>query len=160
QEARSRRLDDIGDNAPNCWEWGRPDRAECMPDVIVLLYAEHDKLGPWELGLQDDLWRAAFSTVKPVGTDHIGNREPIGFADSLSRAWIDGDRRPDRLRDTRDYTNMSSPGEFLLGYENEYRRYTDRPLLFPRQDPDGLLPSAKGAPEKRDFGRNGSYLVV
>ena len=51
-------------------------------------------------------------------------------------------------------------GEFLLGYSNEYCRYTDRPLL------DSATPGAAGlAPAeddsgRRDLGRNGSYLVM
>ena len=51
-------------------------------------------------------------------------------------------------------------GEFLLGYPNEYGRYTDRPLVGAEADPAGLLPPAEEAPDWRDLGRNGTYLVL
>jgi deferrochelatase/peroxidase EfeB len=51
-------------------------------------------------------------------------------------------------------------GEFLLGYPNEYGRYTDRPLLEPTRDGSAMLPRAEDAPDKADLGRNGSYLVM
>ena len=59
-----------------------------------------------------------------------------------------------------DYSNVVALGEFLLGYPNEYDKYTDRPLI----DADaasarGLL-AAEDAPEKKDIGRNGTYLVM
>ncbi len=30
-----------------------------------------------------------------------------------------------------DYSNIAALGEFLLGYPNEYNKYTERPLLDP-----------------------------
>src|SRR5208282_1611294 len=39
-EARSRRLGDIGVNAPDNWRWG----GKGEPDVLLLLYAEANKL--------------------------------------------------------------------------------------------------------------------
>ena len=30
-----------------------------------------------------------------------------------------------------DYSNVVALGEFLLGYPNEYNKYTDRPLIDP-----------------------------
>ena len=57
------------------------------------------------------------------------------------------------------YTNLSCLGEFLLGYPNEYGRYTDRPLL-PSDGSNTSLPEAEDAPGMRDLGRNGTYLVL
>jgi Dyp-type peroxidase family len=52
------------------------------------------------------------------------------------------------------------PGEFLLGYPNEYGLYTERPLLDPARDLRGLLAlDTQGSP-RRDFGKNGTYLVL
>jgi deferrochelatase/peroxidase EfeB len=48
----------------------------------------------------------------------------------------------------------------LLGYPNEYGKYTDRPLLEPGDDPDAILPAAEDVPGKKDLGRNGTYLVL
>jgi deferrochelatase/peroxidase EfeB len=46
-----------------------------------------------------------------------------------------------------------------LGYRNEYGKYTDRPLLDADAASAGL-PEALDAPEKKDLGRNGTYLVL
>src|SRR6185436_2915327 len=43
---------------------------------------------------------------------------------------------------------------------NEYGKYTDRPLLDPGDDPDGILAAAVDVPGKKDLGRNGTYLVL
>jgi deferrochelatase/peroxidase EfeB len=51
-------------------------------------------------------------------------------------------------------------GELLLGYPNEYNKYTDRPLLKPENDPGNYLPWAEDHPDKKDLGRNGTYLVL
>jgi deferrochelatase/peroxidase EfeB len=58
-----------------------------------------------------------------------------------------------------EYGSLLALGEFLLGYPNEYREYTDRPLLDVKDDPKGLLLPAEDQPDKRDLGRNGTYLV-
>jgi len=58
-----------------------------------------------------------------------------------------------------EYTNIVALGEFLLGYRNEYGKITDRPLLDPDATNAELLP-AIDMPEKKDLGRNGTYLVM
>src|ERR1700719_1246223 len=58
-----------------------------------------------------------------------------------------------------DYSNIAALGEFLLGYPNEYGKYTDRPLLE-ASDASAGLPAAEDVPEKKDLGRNGTYLVM
>jgi deferrochelatase/peroxidase EfeB len=57
------------------------------------------------------------------------------------------------------YGNLIALGEVLLGYRNEYDRYTDRPLLSSGGVND-LLPPAEDDASKRDLGRNGTYLVL
>ncbi|MBI5041530.1 MAG: peroxidase, partial [Gammaproteobacteria bacterium] len=56
-------------------------------------------------------------------------------------------------------SNVVALGEFVLGYHNEYGKITDRPLLEPDAACADLLP-ALDAPEKKDLGRNGTYLVL
>jgi Dyp-type peroxidase family len=55
--------------------------------------------------------------------------------------------------------NTIKAGELLLGYPNEYGRYTDRPLLNPALDPQGILARTSSASGNADLGYNGSYLV-
>ena len=84
--------------------------------------------------------------------------KPFRFADGVSQARIDSARQRNPTRPQIDTPNVVALGEFLLGYPNEYNKYTERPLLDPSASAD-LLP-AEDAPEKKDLGRNGTYLVM
>jgi len=80
-------------------------------------------------------------------------REHFGFSDGLTTPPIAG------LSKAGDTEQSIRPGEFFLGYQNEYGRYTARPLVAPGLDPKSLLkPDIEGSGQ-RDFGRNGTYLV-
>jgi deferrochelatase/peroxidase EfeB len=129
--------------------------------VIVLLYAAtQQRLESREAEIKREPWQTAFVEQYRLSTDDNGSIEPFGFKDGLSQPKLDWERKkPLRLHDTLDYTNLAALGELLLGYPNEYARYTDRPLIDPKDDPERILPLAEDVPGKRDFGRNGSYLV-
>jgi len=159
EPSRSRRLGDIKANDPANWRWGVAGTLQ--PHVLIMLYAEKGGLAPWEAEVKGNLWGAAFGEVYCLSTIRLDDLEPFGFVDGVSQPRLDWERaKPTRLRDTVAYTNVSALGEFLLGYPNEYGRYTDRPLLDPADDPAGHLPLAEDAPGKRDLGRNGTYLVL
>lgn len=155
---RSRRLGDVGANAPARWAWGGPGRE---PHLLLLLYALPGGLARWQASLQDANWTRGFSVLATLSTSDMGELEPFGFRDGISQPKIDweGERRPTPDSETA-YGNLVALGEFMLGYRNEYGQFTDRPLLDPAADPDALLPPAADLPEKRDLGRNGSYLVL
>jgi Dyp-type peroxidase family len=84
----------------------------------------------------------------------IGFPEHFGFRDGVSQPTIAG-TRPDIPGQ-----HSIAAGEFVLGYVNEHGQYTDSPLLEPSADPGRLLGDDVRGSGKRDFGRNGSYLVV
>ncbi|HEY4031202.1 MAG TPA: hypothetical protein VGM25_12710 [Caulobacteraceae bacterium] len=153
--ARSRRLGDVGANAPAGWAWGG---AGAEPHLVLLLFAEADGLGPLRAALVNTAFEAAFTHTE-LSTARRDGREPFGFLDGLSQPVVDwaGKRTPGGLPDL-DYGNAITVGEFLLGYPNEYGLYTSRPLI--RRDPARLLPEAQDAPGWFDLGRNGSYLVL
>src|SRR5206468_1708302 len=65
-----------------------------------------------------------------------------------------------RNRDQLTYGNTVSLGEFLLGYSNEYGRFTDRPLLSPQDPGSEELLEATDRPGKKDLGLNGTYVVM
>ena len=72
-------------------------------------------------------WDAAFRVWR-LATSGSVDVEPFGFPDGLCQPRLDWEqtlRRGDK--DYADYTNVSALGEFLLGYPNEYGRYTQRP---------------------------------
>jgi Dyp-type peroxidase family len=162
-EARSRRLGDVGPNHPTYWRWGGPRKPE--PHLLIMLFAKCLPDGPGlqmlKSTIQDQLWKQAFAELKCLSTSDMGGEEPFGFADGISQPELVWKRkRKVRERNTRKYTNESALGEFLLGYPNEYARYTDRPLVSRKDDPHDILLPAEDLPDKKDFCRNGTYLVL
>jgi deferrochelatase/peroxidase EfeB len=159
EEARSRRLGDVGRNDPTDWLWGGPGK---VPHLLIMLFAKSATgLGELKTKIIGQLWSDAFHEPLCLPTSNMGGHEPFGFKDGISQPRPDWERRiPVRLRNTRDYTNQSALGEFLLGYPNEYAQYTDRPLVSRADDPKDILLPAEDAPGRKDFGRNGTYLVM
>lgn len=159
-DARSRRLGDIEDNAPGKWEWGGDP--EQVPHILLLMYANKNGLKAWVKKIEGKGFSAAFKDVRELPTLHIGDIEPFGFADGISQPKLDWARQQSTDSHSRDaYSNLLALGEVILGYPNEYKQYTVRPLLNPKADPLAAnLPDAEDQPHLKDFARNGSYLVL
>lgn len=159
-ESRSRRLGDIGVNAPEYWEWGGDSQQ--MPHILLLLYAESNGIAAWRQQIEDTLFAAAFQLISQLPTQDIGKREPFGFADGISQPNIDwANQQSTDTHQRAEYSNWLAPGEIVLGYPNEYKQYTVRPLIDPQTDAlAAVLPVAEDQPALKDFARNGSYLVL
>ncbi len=127
-ESRSRRLGDVGDNAPSRWRWGASGN---LPHLLVMLYALPERLADWQREIMGPLWDHAFAPVERLDTALLDGNEPFGFADGVSQPEIDWGRGAVAGELELEYRNTAALGEFLLGYPNEYNRYTDRPLLDP-----------------------------
>jgi Dyp-type peroxidase family len=164
----SRRLGDVKNNAPSEWEWGYPydEKYENdpkvekkMPHLLVMFFAKEGLLEDFVQRSTGDAWNEAFTLVRKLETSNLDGIEPFGFPDGISQPEIDWDQQRDMLVGQLDYDNVVALGEFLLGYRNEYGKYTDRPLVDADISTAELLP-AEDAPEKRDVGRNGTYLVM
>ncbi len=157
---RSRRLGDVGDNAPQYWTWG--GESEKVPHVLLLLYARKGKIVSWRNTLEDEDFSKGFQRVHQLPTFHIGRQEPFGFLDGISQPKIDWQQcQSTDEHDRNHYSNLLAIGELVLGYPNEYGLYTTRPLIDPNVDPLAAeLPPAKDQPTFKDLGRNGTYLVI
>jgi deferrochelatase/peroxidase EfeB len=123
-----------------------------------MLYAQKGQLQARREAIQDPAWDTAFEIMDSLPTSDLQGVEPFGFTDGISEPSLDWERQRTSA-DQVAYTNLSCLGEFLLGYPNEYGKYTDRPLL-PNDSTSVGLPEAEDSPGMRDLGRNGSYLVL
>jgi deferrochelatase/peroxidase EfeB len=155
-EDRSRRLGDVGANAPQQWSWGRPGRE---PHLVVALFAAAGTLDRFASTLLTQTWNEAFDEIGCLDTSNLNGVEQFGFTDGISQPTIDWQRQRELRGDKVRYGNVVALGEFLLGYPNEYNCYTDRPLVSAGGINDLLAP-AEDDPNKRDVGRNGTYLVL
>jgi Dyp-type peroxidase family len=148
---RRRILGDDGDSDPAGWCWGGSGDD---PDVLLMLYGRDDA-AVRELERRHDLGAAGLRLVERLDSLTLpGRKEHFGFRDGISQPQIEG------YDDDGDQPgNTVAAGEFVLGYENAYGQYTNRPLLKPSADPQNLLPTAADDPTLHDFGKDGSYLV-
>ena len=157
EPARSRLLGDAGGSAPANWAWGAEPSSLHM---LMMLYAQPGKLAAWRAQLQTPEWATAFGLAHELATTNLGGVEPFGFTDGLSQPALDWDRQRTAPAIEDAYTNQIALGEFLLGYPNEYDRYTERPLLPAGDAHADALPLAEEQGPLRDFGKNGCYLVL
>lgn len=156
-ESRSRRLGDLGKNAPVNWQWGHGDQT---PHLAILMYGQDGAMAQCEAAFKGPSWDVAFEELERLGTSDLGEVEPFGFVDGISQPLVDWEGKRTIKGDQFVYSNVASLGEFLLGYSNEYNEYTDRPLLDSNsKGADDLYP-ALDQPQKKDLGRNGTYLVM
>jgi len=153
---RSRRLGDTGANDPAGWLWGGPGKT---PDLVVMLFAR-ENLATWQQTIQQAPWADAFDVTATLSTSNMEGHEPFGFVDGISQPEFDWNREGPAAATTLTYDNRIALGELLLGYSNEYNKYTDRPLLDPSSRAAKELSPAEDQPALRDLGRNGSYFVL
>jgi Dyp-type peroxidase family len=154
---RSRRLGDVGVNAPANWWWGTKRN---LPHLVVLLFAREGQLAGLQRIVQNDHWLQGFEEISCLSTSDLRGFEPFGFIDGVSQPTIDWDSvRPANPPEQLQYGNLVAVGEFLLGYRNEYGKYTERPVVPASASGQGVLPPSEEDPQRLDIGRNGSYLV-
>ncbi|MFK3779559.1 Dyp-type peroxidase [Agrobacterium sp. NPDC089420] len=172
--ARTNILSDTGDDKPQDWLWGTQERAV---DAALLVYADSQPtLEAAVEALSRDIiaenGRVAHRvTLDPLPERKAGEsginvaREPFGFVDGVSQPIIRGTRR--WMRQT-DAIHHIEPGEFLLGYPDGRGFFPPSPSIAAAADPGGLLPRMrpiaasddKDKAAARDFGRNGTFLVI
>jgi len=171
---RARVLGDRGEDAPWLWRW-TDSAAGAAPsaDAAVLIYARTRK--ELEAAVADHIARlGAEAIIARVDTGPMHpriHREAFGFRDGVSQPVIRGVERFQRDVAPAD---LVEPGEFILGYRSNQGYIPPSPVVAADTDRRGELPTAQAetprrfpafaeAPQTeafRDFGRNGSYLVL
>lgn len=138
-EHRNRILGDYDANGSQHWEWGKKDDTQ-LHAVLMLFAQDEVSLEKYyqeqlevlvQYGITESLPKIA-SQMLAEGKEHFG------FKDGISQPVIRGLDR-DSAED-----NYVNPGEFILGYPNDYNKAPNSPVL----QRDGF-----------DFGVNGSYMV-
>lgn len=135
---RRRILGDMDTNDPLHWEWGHETAGHIH--AVVMLYAKDATLLKQERDLLDALCQQhATTVVKTLETTTFSPFEHFGFNDGITNPEIKG-FPPKKGPHSNDHV---MPGEFILGYPNEYGKYPFSPQIG-----------------DWDIGRNGSYMVL
>lgn len=163
---RSRILDDLGESVPQKWQWGSPQKPV---DVVVVCYAESPEKLKTEIGTAKRKMTAAgvkLVSELPLAVKRDGKRavEHFGFVDGVSQPIVRGTARANIGAPPM---HLVAPGEFLFGYRDEHGFYPASPSVDASLDRSGILSPVRRnrqipglPPPPRDFGRNGTFLVV
>lgn len=159
--SRARRLGDIRGSAPDLWEIGGSKTAP-EEQIHALLILQDRTPEALETHRTEERGRlpAGLREAVPAetGCQEKSTREHFGFRDGISQPAVEGSPN------TRSTQHGCIPaGEFILGYRNAYEVFPPTPYLPASADPAGCLapypPEPPEAADRRDLGKNGSYLV-
>lgn len=174
---RSRILGDGAENAPVNWDWGgnlksdpaKADETKAVDLVLLLFGKDETTLDALVNQHRAQFAEAGLTEVAALGAGRQPDiHEHFGFADGMGQPAIEGTIQ------TRDAAprNVLKTGEVLLGYVNDYGKLADTPSLKAALDPQNVLhdlpavdeteqalPPGERGTVRRDFGRNGTYVV-
>ena len=153
-EHRQRLLGDFGRSAPKNWRWGGTTNDPVHLSLMIFGRNE-DICMNYYRQLQQQFSNSGLQELMQLDGQTLShNKEHFGYRDGISQPTIIGSGR------TGPSNDQIKPGEFVLGYKNEYDVFPDSPLLAAEQGDYNLLPTDAGGSGKKDLGRNGSYLVM
>ncbi len=153
EEHRSRLLGDIDSSAPTNWRWGHADADRIHILLLVFGATQADVDNFYNLHSTRVMANGMSIVHTLEGQTLPNNKEHFGFRDGISQPDVIGSGR------VGPPNNMIKPGEFILGYKNEYDVLPDSPYIQKTQGNINLLPEDSEGMGKKDLGRNGSYLV-
>lgn len=151
---RQRLLGDFNSSSPDNWKWGNKENEPVH--LALLVFGRDEKTGlDYQSLLKSQYESSGLVEVSTIdGHTLEDNKEHFGFRDGISQPIIKGSGVSGPEND------MINPGEFLMGYENEYNVLPQTPLIQVEQGEMNYLAPDAGGSEKKDLGRNGTYLVV
>jgi Dyp-type peroxidase family len=150
---RQRLLGDFDSSDPAKWQWGGP--ANGQVDIILMVFGKDENLtenfyNNIIAGFQEGIKLVHTLDGRPLPKD----REHFGFKDGISQPAIIGSGITGVNNDN------IKPGEFIMGYENEYNIFPDTLLIKDAQGNTGLLKDDVAGTGMKDMGRNGTYFVL
>lgn len=135
---KQRLLGDVGQSSPDKWQWGNTAHPV---DCLLMVFSLSDELLDQETNLLFSSAAAnGFQEVSSIKSQLLEGKEHFGFNDGISQPKVKGFPPSKNLTNT---VNTLNPGEFILGYDNNY-------------DIKPLSPTLNGL----DFGSDGTYLVM
>jgi Dyp-type peroxidase family len=153
---RARRLGDDGASDPRRWTWGRADQPV---HGLLAVFGRTDGAVGYEAiqrvidhDLQPDHGVRPLVVLDTTPVDPVLRREHFGFRDGITNPRLRSLAKPGA-------TDQVADGEMLLGYENGYGHMPMSPEVPAETDKGDRLALATDRPARKDFGRNGSYLV-
>lgn len=151
---RQRLLGDYDSSDPENWSWGGP-KNESVHIILMIFEASKANMNARIAELREKFIQNGLKEVFILdGTTFPEGREHFGFRESISQPSIIGSGVSGIQNDN------IKPGEFILGYKNEYDVYPDTPLLDAAQGNVSMLTADPEGTDKKDIGRNGTYFVL
>ncbi|WP_424976116.1 Dyp-type peroxidase [Dinoroseobacter sp. S124A] len=155
---RSRILGDVDANDPRHWHWGGHDEIH----GVLMSFAPTKEVARDELLACLCANNGADCVHHSFGGLERTHKEPFGFLDGVSQPVVAGTPRETFLKRERPKEAklmVVPPGELILGYPDGTGKLPETPATSAGLDPDGILPPHPTWNERRDFGKDGSYLV-
>jgi Dyp-type peroxidase family len=162
EASRARRLGDDGGSAPESWAWGSAGQplhgllsvfAGDVGDPPELVRDSYTRITTYiKSTLHADFGFRLLAQLDATPSDPVYRREHFGFRDGIANPQFEG---LPRYEDD----DPIAEGEFVLGYPNCYGKLPMSPHVPDDVGPAELLEPAADAADRRDFGKNGSYLV-
>jgi len=151
---RQRLLGDYDTNDPKNWNWGGPND-DAIHLILMIFDKSQEKINAHAQKFLIEFRDYGLKEVFILDGETLpSDREHFGFKDSISQPAIIGSGvtgiRNDNIQ----------PGEFVLGYKNEYNVYPDAPLLKENQGNVDMLPNDAAGTGNKDLGKNGTYFVL
>lgn len=155
---RQRLLADFDSSDPQHWRWGgfaSADRHEKNIHIMLMIFGKTiNELNEYYQTLETTFLQHGLSVVVNLdGQLNDGNKEHFGFRDGIAQPLIKG------LAQEGSVENTVAPGEFILGYKNQYGVYPETPLITSQQGELSLLSNDEEGTGYKNIGRNGTYLV-